>query len=481
MLNRAYEVLRDPKLKEAYDFFGTKGVGTSAASDVDNLKRQQTSRVRRPTPSTQRSSSASSSSGFYPGNAGFGRGWPSGTGSSPFTNTDTRKNGQSVRANNAEVRKPSESGSYNTAQTNGRTSAPSSQRGSRVVNPNPVGGPSVKRSSTVGHDTSVGSRSTSNRNSFRVDPSVFSNDPGFPTRPHRSATETSSSSSTARAGRDYTSGPKADDKTAFYGDMGTIHTQPTKDMGKSSVFVPRDGMAFISGEAFFGRGPKFGRDVLVDVEIDEKTAKAGGRTKVIEVKHMGTCTDCGGLGTRDPTSTISTCRHCGGSGHVMNSSQMRETCPVCLGTGCSIANPCGSCQGLGIQQTATSVDVVIPKQVDDGFTMRIAGQGDAGPNGGPAGDLYVCFRIPVLRKKTKEAVPEESQKVTKAPASVPISSNNYNNESAPAAPHENKKPVKESPLPATLAADQEEVVPGKSKRRRIRNFLGGVASSILSN
>ena len=539
MLNRAYEVLRDPTLKEAYDVFGVKGIGTSAASDRDNSARRRSSNsVQRPTSNPPRSSSSSSSSGsgFYAGNADFATGWPSGTSSSSSSSSSrTRQNGNSVRPDNAQVRNPTPGGPY------GSRSA-SSQSRNRVVDPNPVGGATTKSSSSNG----TSGRRTADRGNVRVDPSVFSSDPGFRPQTRASSssaytrTRTGVGSSATGSRRAYTAGPKEDDESAFFGNMGTIHTQPATDMGRNN-FVPRDGASFTSGEAFFGRGPKFGRDVLVDMELDVKMAKSGG-TKVIQVQHMETCDTCSGVGTKDATSQVLTCRHCGGSGHVMNSSQMRETCPICLGTGCKIANPCGSCHGLGVQETTISVQVNIPKQVDDGYTMRLPGLGDAGPNGGPSGDLYVCFQIPDDKKtKPQEAKKKAPQKdavstthkaaldsaphkltneiaATAAAKSIqnifeqPLSSSSPATTVQDSAPHtpaneivattaaRNIKNTVEQPssssssattvqdsaphkpaneIAATVAGAQENEVSGK-RRRRIRNFFGGVVSSIWS-
>lgn len=164
----------------------------------------------------------------------------------------------------------------------------------------------------------------------------------------------------------------------------------------------------------------------------------------------------------------------------MNSSQMRETCPACLGSGSAIANPCGSCHGLGMQETTTSVQVAIPKDVKNGYLMRLPGKGDAGPNGGPAGDLYVCFKMPGASKKTKvEETTKTPQKVV-ANTAVATTTTNKNNKESAATPAPAANLVKElTPSSAIPIAEDKEVVPEKRRKRGIRKFLGGLVSSIL--
>jgi DnaJ-class molecular chaperone len=402
MLNRAYEVLRDPKLKKAYDLFGSKGIGTSASSDIENLKREQarrrsTQHPRPSNPSTASTGSTGTTDSYYSsGNAGFGSDWPSGTtGFSPFANRDGSR-GRSVSVDSAGVGGPGRAYAGRSG-----ASSPGQPRG-RVTDPNPVG--TTRRSATAGPASNG-----PNFDTFRVDKSPFeSTARPSSTRPGSSSQRVKSTGTTT-SGPEFQSGPKGDN-TAYYGDMGSVHAQPGTGYGYSDdrLFVPQDGVPVTAGEAFFGRGPKFGRDVLMDVEIDVKTAKAGGK-KWIEVRHMEKCTACDGAGTKDPSRTkVSNCQHCGGTGHTMNAAQKRETCSACLGTGRAVSNPCDTCKGSGLEETIKSREVVIPKQVEDGFTMRIPGQGDAGPNGGPAGDLYVCFSIPGMKKKKTVRTPDKN-------------------------------------------------------------------------
>ncbi len=356
-------MLRDPSLKKAYDLFGIKGIGTSAASDIENIARRtarqsQTPRSSSTWPHSNGGAATGRSSDFYSGRGDFGSTWQSESNS----NSSNRK-GKAVPVDGKGVGGPSPGYSE-------RTGSYTKQNQVGVVDPNAVGG--VGNSSRQSRTSN-----TSKRDTFPMNPSHFE----------------SQAWSSNKNGRHYKSGPKPHDNTAYYGDMGSVHTQPrTRTSFEDNLFIPHDGSPLTGGEAFFGRGPKFGRDVLIDVEIDSSTAKFGGK-KSIEVKHMKTCSTCNGVGTQDAKSTITTCRHCGGSGHTIGVSQMRETCPSCLGTGRIIRNPCKSCHGLGFEKTTKSLEILIPKRIDDGYTLRVPGEGDAGPNGGPAGDLYVCFRI----------------------------------------------------------------------------------------
>lgn len=497
MLNRAYEVLKDPKLKKSYDVFGSKGIGTSASSDVDNLKREQARSQRRPTPNNNRppnpawtgSSSRSSSTNYnyYSGNPDVGSGWPSGTESrSPFAQNSGPQGTRSASVDTTAGAAGSTSAS--------RSSGPSSSSGrARVSDPSPVGG--VRSQSAGPKRTTPGTNGPnfSDHDTFRVDKSIFESTARSSTRPSGSTRQRASTTSS----QEFQTGPKPNDSTAYYGDMGTVHAQSGSGYSDSSMFIPQDGVAFTSGEAFFGRGPKFGRDVLMDVEIDVKTANSGGK-KWIEVRHMEKCTKCQGVGTKDPSRCkVSQCPKCGGSGHTMNASQKRETCSTCLGTGRITSNPCDSCGGLGLEEAIKSVQIVIPKDVNDGFTMRIPGQGDAGPNGGPAGDLYVCFSIPEMRQKKAVSVPEK-----KAPRKTVVL-NNHNTYTGPTRTATTTTNIRPQPMSTqtispqvATSASQDFVSPSlesnkeavedttplpstPQKRRGIRGFFGGFVSRVM--
>lgn len=335
MLNRAYEVLRDPKLRDAFDRHGSKGIGTSAASDGDTMRgrqQQKPNSTRPSSPGSTRNAWASESTARTNGYASnFGNSWTAGS----KTNSEANEAWRKARSGGASVVDPFSTGKrtpYTPKQESEEWSTKSYQ------------------------------------------------DPGF--RPRPSAKTTTGA---------YQSGPKVNDPSAYYGDMGSVHAQRGAGTRfEDKLFDFQDGVK--SGEAFFGRGPKFGKDVLINIELDAKTASVGGK-KTVEVKHMETCGTCSGSGTKDASSTVQTCRHCGGSGYTIGASMMREACPVCLGTGHRVTNPCQSCKGLGMQEATQSLEIIIPREVEHGYTLRVAGQGDCGPSGGPNGDLYVCFKL----------------------------------------------------------------------------------------
>merc|ERR1712232_690153 len=146
------------------------------------------------------------------------------------------------------------------------------------------------------------------------------------------------------------------------------------------------------------RGPAAGDDLRFDLEIDFKTAVFGGEEKV-RIRHLEKCGTCGGSGVK-PGSRVTTCSTCNGVGVTMQVTrtplgnfQTQQTCPTCRGTGQIVEEYCGTCSGQGLQSKTKQIKVTIPAGVEDGNKLRVRGEGDAGPNGGPAGDLYIFLRV----------------------------------------------------------------------------------------
>eukprot|EP00529_Nitzschia_sp_RCC80_P020721 CAMPEP_0113503258 /NCGR_PEP_ID=MMETSP0014_2-20120614/34046_1 /TAXON_ID=2857 /ORGANISM="Nitzschia sp." /LENGTH=399 /DNA_ID=CAMNT_0000398209 /DNA_START=638 /DNA_END=1837 /DNA_ORIENTATION=- /assembly_acc=CAM_ASM_000159 len=146
------------------------------------------------------------------------------------------------------------------------------------------------------------------------------------------------------------------------------------------------------------RGPVVGNDLRFDLDIDFKTAVFGGEEKV-RIRHLETCDTCEGSGVK-PGSKISTCPTCGGSGVTvevtrtpLGNFQTQQTCPTCRGTGQKVEEYCGTCGGQGLNQKTKQIKVTVPAGVENGNKLRVRGEGDAGPNGGPAGDLYIFLRV----------------------------------------------------------------------------------------
>lgn len=149
-------------------------------------------------------------------------------------------------------------------------------------------------------------------------------------------------------------------------------------------------------EDFFGGGRsrsrvRRGADVRCDVTLDLEEA-ATGTTKEVNLTRHELCTDCEGSGAA-PGSEPKTCGHCQGRGQVVQATgilRVQTTCPQCRGKGKVITSSCRSCDGSGAQPRSVALEVTIPAGVDDGMRVRLQGEGQASPDGGPAGDAY-CF------------------------------------------------------------------------------------------
>lgn len=162
-------------------------------------------------------------------------------------------------------------------------------------------------------------------------------------------------------------------------------------------------------ESFFGgqggpgggrrrSGPTQGDDLRFDLEIDFNTALFGG-SKKIKITHLETCDTCTGSGVA-PGSAVNTCGTCGGRGAVVQTvntilgrMQQQARCPTCSGTGTVVEKYCGSCDGKGVNKKSKQLTITIPPGVEDGNRLRVRGEGDAGPKGGPSGDLYVFLSV----------------------------------------------------------------------------------------
>jgi molecular chaperone DnaJ len=155
----------------------------------------------------------------------------------------------------------------------------------------------------------------------------------------------------------------------------------------------------VFGEDVFGgrrgpMGPSRGNDMRYDAEISLEQAYAGAEIE-LSVPTTMTCTSCKGSGAKDG-SKPTTCRTCGGHGQVRSSNgffSVTRTCPSCQGQGEEILDKCKSCQGHGQVRTTKSLKVKIPPGVDDGTRIILRGEGQAGPKGGPKGDLYVILGL----------------------------------------------------------------------------------------
>jgi molecular chaperone DnaJ len=137
-----------------------------------------------------------------------------------------------------------------------------------------------------------------------------------------------------------------------------------------------------------------GADLRYEVELDLSEAVFG-HTLEIDVKKLVECEICGGSGAAKGSNPV-TCDTCGGNGQVRVSQgffTLQQTCPHCRGSGRIVRNPCDNCLGQGRVRRSKKLSVKIPAGVDTGDRVRLGGEGEAGRNGGPPGDLYVEVHV----------------------------------------------------------------------------------------
>jgi molecular chaperone DnaJ len=142
------------------------------------------------------------------------------------------------------------------------------------------------------------------------------------------------------------------------------------------------------------RGPRRGRDLEYSLKLDFLEAVKG-TTKQVRVRKHETCSVCNGSGAKPGTGKV-TCTRCGGSGQINQSSgffSISRTCDACRGAGEIIKEPCPECNGTGVTEVVKKISVKVPPGVDTGIRLRVSGEGEAGANGGPAGDLYVMISV----------------------------------------------------------------------------------------
>jgi len=143
-----------------------------------------------------------------------------------------------------------------------------------------------------------------------------------------------------------------------------------------------------------GRQQRRGADLRYDMEISLEDAFAG-RTEEITIDVSARCDDCDGSGATPGTGTR-TCSTCHGHGQVRAQQGffvVERTCPSCHGAGQVIEEPCRSCRGEGRVDKRKTLSVTIPAGVDEGTRIRLAGEGEAGARGAPAGDLYIFLHM----------------------------------------------------------------------------------------
>ncbi len=191
-------------------------------------------------------------------------------------------------------------------------------------------------------------------------------------------------------------------KRAAYDQYGHAGVDPNNGGGAgfsggsfSDIFGDVFGDIFGGGGGGGGRGRSArGADLRYTLELDLEDAVRGTTVK-IRVPTQVTCNPCNGTGAAKGSSP-ETCSTCHGAGQVRMQQgffSVQQTCPHCRGQGSIIKNPCSSCHGTGVQEEQKTLSVKVPAGVDTGDRIRLAGEGEAGMQGGPAGDLYVQVAV----------------------------------------------------------------------------------------
>ena len=202
------------------------------------------------------------------------------------------------------------------------------------------------------------------------------------------------------------------EKKARYDQFGHAGVDPSAAAGGYGGYGGAGGFDFGDlgdiFEGFFGGGfgsrksnpnaPRQGRDIQTAITIDFFEACKGTK-KQISIQRMERCEDCSGSGSAKGTSP-QTCPECGGRGQVrvqqrtpFGAITTQRVCSRCQGKGKIISNPCTKCHGSGSVRVSKRLEITIPAGIHDGQVLTVRGQGDAGINGGPNGDLNVAITV----------------------------------------------------------------------------------------
>jgi molecular chaperone DnaJ len=190
-------------------------------------------------------------------------------------------------------------------------------------------------------------------------------------------------------------------KRSAYDQFGHAGVDPSMGAGRGGFGA--ESFSDIFGDVFgdiFGGGGRArssvqrGADLRYNLELTLEEAVAGTEAK-IRVPVLVVCSECSGSGAKKGSSPV-ICSTCHGHGQVRMQQgffSVQQTCPTCRGTGKQIKDPCGKCYGQGRVQETKTLSVKVPAGVDTGDRIRLAGEGEAGERGGPAGDLYVQVQV----------------------------------------------------------------------------------------
>ncbi len=202
-------------------------------------------------------------------------------------------------------------------------------------------------------------------------------------------------------------GHAANDMGGGYGGGGGFNNMEDIFRNFGDIFGGGGGGGFDPFESFFGGGGgragqrqkgRKGQNLRIKVKLNLSEI-ANGAKKTVKVKKHVTCNTCHGSGAKD-SSSVTKCTHCNGAGSVrkvtntiLGQMQTTATCSFCNGSGETITKKCASCNGLGTQYGEETITIDIPGGVQEGMQLSMTGKGNAGENGGPAGDLIIAVEI----------------------------------------------------------------------------------------
>jgi len=214
-------------------------------------------------------------------------------------------------------------------------------------------------------------------------------------------------------------------KRAAYDQYGHAGVDPSAAAGAggfggganfSDIFGDVFGDIFGGGGGGRGRSRAYrGSDLRYNMELSLEDAVSGTTVK-IKIPTLVSCKTCAGTGAKKGTEPV-TCNTCGGNGQVRIQQgffSVQQTCPHCHGQGKTIKDPCNDCHGQGRVEERKTLSVKVPSGVDSGDRIRLSGEGEAGENGGPPGDLYVQVHVkphPIFER-------DESHLMCQVPISV---------------------------------------------------------------
>ncbi|MDD5228335.1 MAG: molecular chaperone DnaJ [Methylococcales bacterium] len=191
-------------------------------------------------------------------------------------------------------------------------------------------------------------------------------------------------------------------KRAAYDQFGHAGVDPSMGGGRGAGASDfGDAFSDIFGDMFGRRGGgggqqggQRGSDLRYNLEISLEEAVSGTEQK-IRIPVLVTCSDCSGSGAKKGSTPI-TCSMCHGHGQVRMQQgffTVQQTCPTCRGTGKQIKDPCSKCYGQGRVKDEKTLSAKIPAGVDTGDRIRLSGEGEAGQQGAPSGDLYIEIHV----------------------------------------------------------------------------------------